>query len=184
MTMDKRNFKWIIFSLSACMLSFILSGPGWTRVSEPEVGVSADFPEKNLIRVDTLGLIMYSSLTEDSLAGAQLFIYKDFSLRGNEELSEYMQLYGEKDTLSAIARYMLAVSEGKLIYLKKQISNKQRKILDIGIKYPNNDTFFITYSRIHIENGRLAIINVFAQEPFQQPLINTRNRCFNTLLIK
>jgi hypothetical protein len=166
----------------------LLTEPGWQEVNEPTIKIKITVPDNNLQIVSDSGLVFYSSRTTDSLITSQALIYGNYSLTENIELSDYMTQTGETDTLNVIAQYMVANSDGgQLIYFQKQLNTPTKKIMDIGIKHPihidGGITYFISYTRYHLEGKRMAILTLSAQETFLNPLIDARNRTWNSLVL-
>jgi len=148
-----------------------------------ECHVSAQISAFHTTFVDTLGLKMYSSLSEDSLIGTQLFIYDNYSLDSNDVLTEYMQLYNESDTLKTIAKVMVANAGGTLVYFQINENNISSKSMDVGINYKDQNTSFISFTRMVLKGKRMVILNVYAQECFLSQLLLARNTCYNGLLV-
>jgi hypothetical protein len=143
--------------------------------------VSAIIPSHYTTYIDTLGVVMYSSLTPDSLIGGQLFIYNNYSLDSNDVLIDYMKAYNETDTLKTIAKFMLAESKGVLIYFHISQNTSSQKSVDIGIRYPDMNTSFVSFARIFITGNRMILLNVFAQECYLSQLLIAKDECFTGL---
>ena len=154
----------------------------WQNITEARYNLSAVLPGTNFTKVDTLDLLMYSSLTSDSLVGAQLFVYNNYSLGGNQELADYMKQNSQTDTLKTIARFMLAQANGELIYFKIWNDTPLIKTMDIGIRYENMNTYILNFTRFVVRNKRLVILNVFGQESFANTIVQARDQCNNSLI--
>lgn len=166
----------------------LMMEPGWQEVNQMTVKVKITLPQNGLQQVADSGFFLYSSKTTDDLVSAQAFVYGDYSLADNPELSAYMVQTGETDTLSVIAKYMVANSNGgQLVYLQKQLNTPTKKIMDVGIKHivqlENGNTPFISYTRYYVDGRRMVIMSLSAQESYLNPLIDARNRTWNSLVL-
>jgi hypothetical protein len=172
------------FLLVLCLIFKISDAQNiaWQNIAEPRYNLSAVLPGTNFTRVDTLDLLMYSSLTSDSMVSAQLFVYNNYALGGNQELVEYMQQNGQTDTLKTIARFMVAQANGELIYFKIWNDSPATKTMDIGIRYANMNTNILNFTRFMVRNKTLILLNVFGQECFASTIVQTRDLCNNSLL--
>lgn len=148
-----------------------------------QCNVHAQIPAFYTTSVDTLGLKMYSSLTEDSLIGAQLFIYDNYSLDSNDVLKEYMQTYNETDTLKTIAKFMVTNSGGTLVYFQINENYISSKSMDVGINYTDQNTSFVSFTRMILKGKRMIILNVYAQECHLSQLLIAKNTCYNGLFV-
>jgi hypothetical protein len=177
------NIK-LLFLLSLSFVG-ILTEVGWDDIDETGIKIRFSFPSQNLNRIDEDSIIVYTSLTEDSLVSSQAFIFKNYSLAENEELSDYMFYSGQSDTLDAIAQYMISIAEGDLVYFEKPLNTSSIKTLDLGIRsieIVDNDTLSsITFTRFHLQENRAVVLNLFAQEAFLNELILARNKLWNSL---
>jgi hypothetical protein len=175
--------RYILFLISMFYLvSIHAQNVTWQTIDDTPSHVSVQLPAYYVTHVDTLDLIMYSTITQDSLVGGQLFIYNNYSLDSNDVIGDYMQLYNETDTLAVIAQFMVEESGGTLEYINFVENTDSSKVMDIGISYVESSTSFVTFSRLKVMNKKMAILNVFAQDIYMTELIAARDQCFGSLL--
>jgi hypothetical protein len=175
--------KYIFVLFAFLKLSIGVYAQNIQTITVSRCSLMASIPNGGTTYVDTLGVIMYSSISRDSTVGAQLFVYENFSLDSNEVLNVYMQENNETDTLKTIAKYMVAVAEGQLVYFNIIDNLPGRKTMDVGIAYQEGSTNFITFTRYVIRGKRLAILNLFAQIDYLNNLMEYRTLCFNNLIL-
>lgn len=175
--------KALIFILITCFCTYMVNAQicAMQTISIAQCQLTAKIPAYHTTFVDTLGLKMYSSLTEDSLIGAQLFVYDNYSLDSNYVLADYMLEYNETDTLKTIAKFMVAAAQGTLIFFQVNENYPTSKSMDVGMKYSAQNTSFISFTRMILKDKRMVILNVFSQECYMQQLLLTTNACNNGL---
>lgn len=159
---------------------------GYQNIVETATNVQFKIPEKDVQRKEENGLVAYFSKTTDDLVASQAFVFGNYTLVGNTDLSTYMAQSGEADTLNAIAKFMLVNSEGaELIYMQKPFNTPTKKVMDIGIKsvlqIEGGTTTFIHYTRYRLEGKRMVILSSSAQEAYLNALITVRNQTWGSL---
>ncbi len=142
----------LIIALFFSLLLFSQSN-NWKVIRDNEIGVIFSVPN-NVLKFDSLHTSLYGA-TIDSTEAIQVHIFRKAKISNHDPVFNEALRQEKNDTLRAIAKIMLLITDSDLMKLK-EVNTNEVKGLEIGIKYNSlqaNETYY-TFTRYYLRKEK------------------------------
>ncbi|MFQ3575624.1 MAG: hypothetical protein SNJ77_04240 [Cytophagales bacterium] len=154
------------------------SQTGWQTITETANQFRFSIPTLGYLKTDTLGLIMHSGTTSDTLVNVIVTYMGNADFANNPEFSEIINYTGEQNILRIIAKLMLLNTDGELTEFQIIHDGLLYKEANVGLK-----NGFLTFSKIIIEPNKLMVFQVIGDESKTNQILQARSQLFSSVYL-